>query len=371
MTTPLPFSVPGGAISVTATSEGLLTPPAPAGQSGYNFAIVSNCTSWLTTISGAAGTSTLQPYTADIIPVTLSQVLSYQMSVPPGGNPVPIPNLNTYLQADWFTAGNASPSGTYPVALVSQAITAAIAGIVGTYQALSPGQLGTAADGVVVISANTTLTRNMNYSSLTVNNGVTLETGGYIIFCTGTVTCNGQIDNSGSPGTSGAAGGPGSPYLFAGGNGGTAGANGSAPGGGTAQGGKGGVGDNGITNGGAVVVAPLGAYWLTALTTNTYGGGSGGGGGSAGGAGGGGGGGVVMIFCGALAGSGSITANGGPGPTSPSGTWGSGGGGGGIVFIACSSSTFTGTITVTGGTGGIGTSGNGLPGNQGIAVLIA
>jgi hypothetical protein len=122
--------VPGGAISVTATSEGQLTPPAPAGQGGYNFAIISNCTSWLTTISGAAGTSTLQPYTADIVPVTLSQVLSYQMSVPPGGNPVPVPNLNTYLQADWFTAGNAPPSGTYPVALVSQAITAAIGGIV-------------------------------------------------------------------------------------------------------------------------------------------------------------------------------------------------------------------------------------------------
>jgi hypothetical protein len=52
------------------------------------------------------------------------------MSVPPGGNPVPVPNLNTYLQADWFTAGNAPPSGTYPVALVSQAITAAIGGIV-------------------------------------------------------------------------------------------------------------------------------------------------------------------------------------------------------------------------------------------------
>ena len=130
MTTPLPFSVPGGAISVTATSEGQLKPPAPAGQGGYNFAIISNCTSWLTTISGAAGTSTLQPYTADIVPVTLSQVLSYQMSVPPGGNPVPVPNLNTYLQADWFTAGNAPPSGTYPVALVSQAITAAIGGIV-------------------------------------------------------------------------------------------------------------------------------------------------------------------------------------------------------------------------------------------------
>ena len=59
-----------------------------------------------------------------------------------------------------------------------------------------PPNLGDGSDGAVTISADTTLTRDMNYSSLTVNSGVTLYTNGYAIRCTGTVTIDGTIDNS-------------------------------------------------------------------------------------------------------------------------------------------------------------------------------
>ena len=112
-----PYAVAGGAVAVTATSTGQLTPPAPAGQGGYNFATVSNASPWFCTVVGAAGTNTLQPFTADIIPVSLGQLLSYTMSTPPGGSSTAISNQPTYIQVNWFAAGNAPPVGIYPVAL--------------------------------------------------------------------------------------------------------------------------------------------------------------------------------------------------------------------------------------------------------------
>lgn len=45
-------------------------------------------------------------------------------------------------------------------------------------------------DWAVTISTNTTLTRNMYYSSLTINNGIVLDPNGYIIFCSWTITNN-------------------------------------------------------------------------------------------------------------------------------------------------------------------------------------
>jgi hypothetical protein len=128
MTTANPYAVAGGAAAVTATSTGQLTPPAPAGQGGYNFATVSNASPWLCTVVGAAGTSTLQPFTADVIPVSLGQLLSYTMSIPPGGSGTTISAQPTYIQADWFAAGNAPPAGTYPISLTAQAILASVSG---------------------------------------------------------------------------------------------------------------------------------------------------------------------------------------------------------------------------------------------------
>lgn len=53
--------------------------------------------------------------------------------------------------------------------------------------------LGTGADGTVTIAADTLLTRDMHYGSLTINAGVTLDTNGYRIYCRGTVTVLGTV----------------------------------------------------------------------------------------------------------------------------------------------------------------------------------
>ena len=48
-------------------------------------------------------------------------------------------------------------------------------------------------DGTVVIASNTSLSRDMYYNNLTVNNGVHLNTNGYRVFVKGTLTLNGNI----------------------------------------------------------------------------------------------------------------------------------------------------------------------------------
>ena len=52
---------------------------------------------------------------------------------------------------------------------------------------------GTGVDGTVVISADTTLTSDMNYKNLTINSGVILKTNGFRVFVQGTLTLNGYI----------------------------------------------------------------------------------------------------------------------------------------------------------------------------------
>jgi hypothetical protein len=52
---------------------------------------------------------------------------------------------------------------------------------------------GTGADGTVIISADTTLTTDMNYKNLTINSGVILKTNGFRVFVQGTLTLNGYI----------------------------------------------------------------------------------------------------------------------------------------------------------------------------------
>lgn len=63
---------------------------------------------------------------------------------------------------------------------------------------------GDGSDGDVTISADTTLTRDMFYNSLTVNSTKVVTTGGYRIFVKGTLTVNGSIMyNGGTGGTGG------------------------------------------------------------------------------------------------------------------------------------------------------------------------
>jgi len=52
---------------------------------------------------------------------------------------------------------------------------------------------GTGSDGTVIIASNTSLTRDMYYSNLTINNGVHLNTNGFKVFVKNTLTVNGSI----------------------------------------------------------------------------------------------------------------------------------------------------------------------------------
>jgi len=52
---------------------------------------------------------------------------------------------------------------------------------------------GNGADGIVTISANTTLTTDMYYDTLTINSGVILNTNGFRVFVKNTLTLNGYI----------------------------------------------------------------------------------------------------------------------------------------------------------------------------------
>ena len=166
---------------------------------------------------------------------------------------------------------------------------------------------GSGADGAVTIATGTTLTRNMQYTTLVVNNGVTLNTAGYIITCSVSLTNNGTITDSSS-------------------------------------GGAGGIGATGSGN--------LGTYGADGLYPGVGTGGNGGdGGGNAGiGGNGGKGGGIVRIFARTLTNNGTIHAN-GSNATAASGDGGCGGGGGngGVVSLIYDSRT-AGTVTATGGT---------------------
>jgi hypothetical protein len=56
----------------------------------------------------------------------------------------------------------------------------------------------------VVISTNTTLDDDLYCQNLTINAGVTLNTGGYRIFASGTLNLNGTISRDGMDATYGA-----------------------------------------------------------------------------------------------------------------------------------------------------------------------
>lgn len=109
---------------------------------------------------------------------------------------------------------------------------------------------GDSSDGAGTISENTTLTKDMQYSSLTVNAGVTLNTAGFMILCAGTLTNNGTITDSTSGG-SGGAGGTG--FSGEGGYGAAGTATGAGTGGDGGHGrGLAGVGGTGGQGGGSV-----------------------------------------------------------------------------------------------------------------------
>jgi hypothetical protein len=262
---------------------------------------------------------------------------------------------------------------------------------------------GDGSDGDVVISSNTTLTRDMYYDDLTINSTFTLSTGGYRVFVKGTLTNNGTIANNGvvgangtnatssAIGTGGAGGAaPAGVTVFSTANAGTTGGNGGSQAvsptvgaNGTnitysvgTIGGKGGNGGVGSTGGAGAVSGTVGTVTASgtngikdiflAFTQNLFGNslkagtpGTGGGGGLAdgassgthyaGGAGGGGScGGVVLVAAKILAGTGVISSVGGNGGNAG-----------------------TGHIGTATGNAGVGGSGGGGGGAGGILILVS
>ena len=286
---------------------------------------------------------------------------------------------------------------------------------------LSPGFVGNGVDGDVVISVNTTLVRDMNYNSLTVNAGVTLTTAGFTIFsktfisvaATGFIVRNGNVGGNsattaagaagaalsgGTTGSSGAGGAGGAGTITNGGSGVASGAI-SGEGGSGGVGGNGGVGSSGTGgsggNSGALSlrffsnVQPNWKYTLVGTYMPT---GVGGAGGAAGGGdgvnlgrGGGGGasaGGGILLIADSLNNLGTIQAKGGAGGNGGAGALGNvgggaggGGGGGGMIMVMVNTLTSRGTLDVSGGAGGLGSAGagtggagtNGAPGSAGFA----
>jgi hypothetical protein len=275
--------------------------------------------------------------------------------------------------------------------------------------ALGSSYYGDGSDGVGHITGNTTLTRDMYYTTLLIDTGITLTTGNFRIHCTGTLTNNGTIELDGASTTTNSAGtfrGAGGSYAVAasggnGSNGGAGGAGGSITGGTTsgAIGGDGGAGGGAGANAGGAAgtagrpSASMGGYRavprifnsvLNGISGNTAGaslplrpGAGGGGGASAGGGGVGGGGGsgagwVVIAAPTVDNTSGSIHANGGNGAngtSSGAGAAGGGAGGGGGVVVVATGNLIGTTPTASGGTHGTAVNG-GVAGGDGSAGLV-
>lgn len=273
------------------------------------------------------------------------------------------------------------------------------------------GLFGDGGDGNATITGTTTLTREMHYDNLTVNNGGVLKPAGNRIFVRGTLTVNagGSINDDGTSATShvGPTGFAARNYLgasgtnagsgwsvvsaqSAAGNAGVANTNSSPNSANVLP--AGGAGGSTLTRvGGAGGAAPANASfpqrWSGRIldgrgSFGAFNGGAGGGGGAAsvgtytGGTfisgGGGSGAGIVWIAAATISNSGTISARGGNGANASAGTGsgdvgGGGGGGGGLVGIITKSATVGGTVSVAGGTGGTGAGVGGNVGGNGTA----
>lgn len=267
------------------------------------------------------------------------------------------------------------------------------------------GFCGTGSDGAATFDGSTAVagfsrsgstysaTRNVYFTTATVNSGVTVVMSGFILHASVLLTNNGTIHADGASATTsggaaslafasitgvGAAGVT-SPNSGVG-TGGTQASNGI---GGT--GGAGGTGTAGAGGAGAISNAPAAFQettqtQFTATTGFTFGnsmlringGGSGGSGASTGslpGGGSGAGGNVLIINARSLVNNGAIRSRGGNGgATTNSGSGGGGGGGGGCVLVnTIIASSGSGTVDANGGTGGTAPAGGGANGSTGTA----
>jgi len=259
-----------------------------------------------------------------------------------------------------------------------------------------PELFGDGNDNGMIISTDTTLTRDLYPKKLTINSGVTLTTNGFRIVAKKGIVINGIISNNGQNATLLVAGVGGLKNTLGGGGAGalgslTIGANSASlntdanPG----QGGRGGNGGAGTSVGGTsgnirtqpnsrvrsrrfdTVVTGTdfdenAANKIVRFQGGTGGAGGGGDGAFEGGNGGGGGGLIVLVAPYILIGLGAtIECKGGSGSNGEGGnTGGGGGGGGGLIMTASAFFRERGARTVTGGTGGAGV-GTGTAGANG------
>lgn len=259
--------------------------------------------------------------------------------------------------------------------------------------------------GLTPVGNAYTMDRHLFPTNMTVATGVTVNTSGFGIWGTGTLTLAGtaKIDNSGSD-ASGHTGGAipisGIWHGGAGANGGAASTIGGSTTLSNSLGGSGGVGgtsDDAHTGGtvtntaagaekGAIRLAQsftsgflFGSMGCTVPTAGSGGSGGGGGGGGSQGGGGGAGGGLILVMFRTLNFSSSCTvwAKGGAGAAGDAGggfyAGSGGGGGGGVVLLGYRDTLGTAPntrVSVAGGAGG-GGSGAGAAGNSGLALILA
>ena len=252
----------------------------------------------------------------------------------------------------------------------------------GIAYSVSTADWGTGEDGNAIISVDTTLTKDMNYQSLTINSGVTLHSNGFIIRATVEIVNNGTIDNSATDSTSIAVGAAGAEGSLGGGALGVLEQSGSTAAGvspynATFQGGAGGMFTNAQGNTGGGTVGPFPVTYNALLGGGTMSGGASGVavGGTSQQSYSGSGGGAVALFSPNISGSGVISARGGNGAISNPGIVGvAGGGGGGTIALVCSLYTHGMSYVVDGGitataNGYTGT--NGSVGNMAIFSLVS
>ena len=254
------------------------SPVIPTGGTGTQAA---NATDIANAITGASGTAT----------TTTSGTVKLSTAALVGTNPIVVGDNDTRVPTADHNAALAGTSGT-AVSAANKLVDNADSRL------FNMGVFGDGSDGDVVVSVNGSISRDMYYHNLTINNGIVLSSAGYKIYVSGTLTQvgTGLIDNSGGAGGTGGAGGNASAST-----GGTAGTAGGAGGGGAGNslpagkagvaGGAGGAGKNGATGGNGVAGNAGGntaASILNGTPTSVNNAGNGGAGGSGGGQAGGG-----------------------------------------------------------------------------------
>jgi len=246
-----------------------------------------------------------------------------------------------------------------------------------TADQLLSSDLGDGSAGAVTFGANSTLTADLQATSITLPSGVTIGTGGYRIRCQGTCSVDGTFDNSASDSTSNGVGAPGATGTLAGGAIGSTAYDGNnsgeSPVSATIEGGAGGYAESAAFGPGGTTSQAIASPTIATLHTGTLSGGASGGAyassttslaysGS--------GGGVILILCAEIVGNGELSANGGNGYAYSGATDCSGGGGGGVVAVGCYTNSFTGPIVANGGSGA-GTAGtNYSSGDYGVTMVM-